>query len=183
MIGCDKAKVWMRFTASAFLLIPPAVNASTLKEHSLYCVPREDDSWVVQIYSPLIDTRSGTRIVQATYSGPTLTHVLVKRYTDRYELLYDYKFAEDGKLVAITGYLQRWGRWLAQADLTPDSDGLVPRPQVMYRRHAAGGVIVDPEDGPHETIIFQTVPVYRTVDETPCAVLFQKAEKLNATQE
>jgi len=173
----------MRFAASPFLFLIPIASASTLKEHSLYCVPREDDSWAVQIYSPLIDTRSGTRIVQANYTGPTLTHVLVKRYTSRYELLYDYKFSDDGKLLTLTGYLQRWGRWLAEADLTPDSDGLVPRPQVMYRRHTGGGVIVEPDDGPHEVIIFQTVPVYRTVAETPCAVLFQKAETLNATQE
>jgi hypothetical protein len=152
-----------------------------VKDHSRYCVP-SGSGWMVQGYAPLVDTRKGTVVVQAIYSGSVLTHVLVKNYNERYELMYDYRVGEDGRLVALRGYLERWGQWLAEADLYPDADGLVPRPDVNYRQRSGGSVIVEPDDGPNYVGVFQSVPVYRTAAEMPCAVLFQEAEKMNATQ-
>jgi len=170
--------------AAATLVFSLPMIAGTdkaMKDHSRYCIPN-GTGWIVQTYAPLVDTHQGTKIIQAIYSGPMLTHVLVKTYNDRYELMYDYRLGEDGKLAALHGYLQRWGHWLAEADLYPDPDGLVPRPEVTYRKHAGGGVIVDPDDGPRYVSVFQTVPVYRTAAEMPCAILLSEAEKMNATQ-
>jgi hypothetical protein len=97
--------------------------------------------------------------------------------------MYEYKFTEDGKLLALHGYLRRWGRWIAEADLFPDSDGTIPPPEVKYRFSQDGGVISDPEEGADYTKVFTTVPVYRTIAEIPCAVLLKEAEKMDATQE
>jgi hypothetical protein len=180
----DKANGRWGLTASAFLLalLSGRLAATPVRDHARFCVP-QGSGWVVQNYAPLVDTRKGTVIVKAVYSGNVLSHVLVKTYNDRYELLYDYALTEGGKLAALHGYLQLWGRWLADADLSPDADGLVPVPDVEYRQHAGSGMIAAPKDGPYYVQIFQTVPVYRTAAEMPCAVLFQEAEKKNATQE
>jgi len=98
-------------------------------------------------------------------------------------LIYEYKFTEDGKLLALHGKLQRWGRWYAEADLFPDADGTIPKPDVTYRVKANDGIIQSPDDGSDYTKVFSTVPVYRTIADVPCAGLLREAEKRNATQE
>ena len=157
-------------------------NLQNVQDHSRFCV-REGDAWVVQSYAPLVDTRNGTVIEQAVYSAGHLTHVVVKNYNQRYELLYDYRFAGDGKLIGLRGYLQKWGSWLAEADLFPSADGLIPKFDVQYRLDTGGGIIPDPKDGPDYTQVFRSVPVYGMETLVPCAALLQQAEKTNATQE
>ena len=108
------------------------VDAATVKDHSRFCV-RQDAEWRLQQYAPLIDTRLGTEFVQAIYTGKWLQRVFVKKYDKRTELMYEYKFTEDGKLLALHGKLRRWGRWMAEADLFPDADGTIPIGDVKYR--------------------------------------------------
>ncbi len=184
LVFANLARMATELAASALLLALPAAwsSAKPLQDRSRFCIP-QGNSWVVQDYAPLVDPAKGTLIEQAVYTGNTLTHVLVKNYNDRYELLYDYKFTPDGKLIALHGYLQRWGLWLAEANLYPNPDGSIPTPQVRYRNDAQGGIIADPEDGPEFVQIFSTVPVYRTTADVPCANLLKEAEKRNATQE
>jgi hypothetical protein len=191
----DKAKVWTGLVASALLLAgrslaqtAPLITAPTIVEkppvpdHSRFCIP-QGAGWVVQPYAPLVDTKKGTKIEQAVYNGEILSHVLMKTYNDRYELMYDYHFDETGRLVQLRAYLERWGQWLAEADLYPESSGLIPHPDVHYRLSQFGGIVPDPKDGANETKVFLTAPVYWSVAQVPCAVLLREAEKMNATQE
>lgn len=152
------------------------------QDHTRFCI-RNGKDWMVQSYAPLVDTRNGTFIEQAVYSGGLLTHIVVKSYNQRYELLYDYHFNEGGRLIALHAYLQKWGSWLADADLNPNSDGSVPQPDIRYRLDTGGGIITDPKDGSDYTQVFRSVPVYWTEASVPCAALLQQAEKTNATQE
>ncbi len=178
------AKTGMRTIASALLLASPlgAIAPAAVKDRNLFCIPH-GDTWTVQDYAPLVDTRNSSRFIQAIYEQRLVTHMLVKTYTSRYELVYDYKFTDEGKLIALKGSLRRWGHWIAQANLFPDADGTIPTPQVDYRMSQNGGIISTPEDGRDYVGVFSTVPVYRTTAEMPCAVLLKEAEKKNATQE
>jgi hypothetical protein len=151
-------------------------------DHSRFCIP-EGSGWVVQPYAPLVDTKKGTEIEQAIYTGSLLSHVLMKSYNDQYELMYDYRFDGRGRLVQLRAYLERWGQWLAEADLYPDASGLIPAPDVHYRLSQFGGIVPDPKDGANETKVFLTAPVYWSVAQIPCAVLLREAENTNATQE
>jgi hypothetical protein len=191
----DTAKVWTGLVASALLSVarmpaqtvplitaPSVVEKPPVPDHSRFCIP-QGGGWVVQPYAPLVDTKKGTKIEQAVYSGSTLTHVLMKDYNDRYELMYDYRFDERGRLVQLRAYLERWGQWLAEADLYPDENGLIPNPDVHYRLSQFGGIVPDPKNGANETKVFLTAPVYWSVSQVPCAVLLREAEKMNATQE
>jgi hypothetical protein len=184
MQGSDIAKTGTRTLASALLLLfPPAsTSAKPVQDHSWFCIP-QGAQWSIQRYAPLVDTHHGSHFVQAVYTASWLSRVRVRTYTDRYELLYEYKFTEDGTLLALHGYLERWGHWFAEADLFPNAEGSIPKPDVNYRKGQNGGIIVDPDDGADFVKIFTTAPVYRTIAEIPCAVLFQEAEKRNATQE
>ena len=181
--------------ASALLLAEPAaaqtvplttsatvVQRTPTPDHTRFCIPQGDD-WIVQSYAPLVDTKKGTKVEQAIYSSGLLSHVLMKSYNDQYELMYDYRFDERGQLVQLRAYLERWGQWLAEADLFPDAHGLIPRPDVHYRLSQFGGIVPDPKDGANETKVFLTAPVYWSAAQVPCAVLLREAEKTNATQE
>ena len=184
MTATDKAKIRMRTAASVLLLsLPSAAGfAKPIQDHSRFCLHHGAD-WTLQSYPPLVDTKNGTIVEQAIYTGTWLQRVLVKKYTSRFELMYEYKFTEDGKLLSLHGKLRRWGRWMAEADLFPDADGTIPKLDVKYRLSENGGIISDPEEGPDYTKVFSTVPVYRTIADVPCADLLREAEKRNATQE
>ncbi len=170
--------------AAALLFSSPAAFglAKPLQDRYRYCIP-QGATWALQNYAPLVDTRNGTTYVQAAYNGASLQRILVKTYTRRIELVYEYKFGEDGKLMALHGWIDRWGRWFAEADLFPDADGTIPKPDITYRLAQFGGIIQAPEDGPDYTRVFSTVKIYRTIADAPCAVLLKEAEKKNATQE
>jgi hypothetical protein len=180
----DKAMTRTCTAASALLLsLPSTVGfAKPLQDHSRFCL-QHGLEWTLQDYPPLVDAHAGMTVEQVIYTGTWLQRALVKKYTSRFELMYEYKFTEDGKLLALHGKLQRWGRWYGEADLFPDADGTIPKPDVSYRLGANGGIIQDPDDGPDYTKVFSTVPVYRTIADVPCAVLLREAEKRNATQE
>ena len=83
----DAAKVWTGTVASALLLAGglaaqtvPLITAPTVVEkppapdHSRFCIP-QGAGWIVQPYAPLVDTKKGTKVEQAIYSGGVLTHV------------------------------------------------------------------------------------------------------------
>jgi hypothetical protein len=169
--------------ALLFLTLLSPSFAKTIQDHNRFCTP-EGSGWKLQSYAPLVDTRRGTTYVQAIYTGTWLQRVFVKKYNSRTELLYEYKFGEDGKLMALHGRIDRCGHWTAEADLYPDPDGSIPKPDVTYRVTQFGGIIQTPEDGWDYTKILGTVPVYRTIADVPCADLLKEAEnKKNATQE
>ncbi len=191
----NTAKSWTGLAASALLLalpasaqtvplvtVPSVVQQPPAPDHSRFCIP-QGSGWVVQPYAPLVDTKKGTKVEQAVYTAGTLSHVLMKSYNDRGELMYDYRFDERGHLVGLRAYLERWGQWLAEADLYPDASGLIPMPDVHYRLSQFGGIVPDPKDGANETKVFLTAPVYWSVSQVPCAVLLKEAERVNATQE
>jgi hypothetical protein len=161
---------------------PTVVEQPPPPDHSRFCVP-QGAGWVVQAYAPLVDTKKGTLVEQAVYTGRQLSHVLMKTYNDRYELMYDYRFDQNGRLIQLRAYLERWGQWLAEADLFPEADGLIPTPDVHYRLSQFGGIVPDPKDGANDTKVFLSAPVYWSAGQVPCAVLLREAEKVNATQE
>jgi hypothetical protein len=161
---------------------PTIVEKPPVPDHSRFCIP-QGAGWVVPPYAPLVDTKKGTKVEQAVYTGGLLSHVLMKSYNDRYELMYDYRFDQNGRLIQLRAYLERWGQWLAEADLYPDESGLIPNPDVHYRLSQFGGIVPDPKDGANETKVFLTAPVYWSVAQVPCEVLLKEAEKMNATQE
>jgi len=131
----------------------------------------------------LIDLHAKLIFEQVSYDGQTLDLVRVRRFDPAYELVFEYKFDPQGKLIATHGLLNRWSRWVAEANLFPDSNGQVKTPDLTFYRSAGGSVITEPEDGHNFYRLFESVPVYRTTEDIPCAGLLKEAEKRNATQE
>ena len=168
--------------ASLFLSGFSASAGEEIKDQSRFCVQTGSD-WTLQNYPPLIDTAMGTSYVQVVTTGTWLSRVFVKRYTPRFALTYEYKFNESGQMTATNGRLQRWGEWYVEADLYPSSDGTISHPVLKYRLTESGEPVVTPDDAGRYAELFDTVPVYRTVDSVPCVVLLREAEKKHATQE
>jgi hypothetical protein len=169
-------------TAVLLALVAARALAKPVQERHRFCVRAADGTWSLQTYQPLISLTTRMTFEQVTYDGTTLRLVRVRSFDPSYELRFEYKFDAEGKMLSTHGFLKRWGRWAAGADLFPDADGKVSRPAVNYFLREGGNQIVEPDDGPEYTALFRNVPVYRTSQDIPCAGLLQEAEKMNATQ-
>ena len=145
------------------------LQAALIKDESRFCI-RQAGQWVVRAYPPLVDTHAGTEVLQFVFTGTDrhLEHLYLKRYTDRYELLYDYKFNEDGQLSALHGIAAALGTLDGRSRSFPEADGSIPKPDVKYRLSQHGGIVPTPEEGPDLVKVFNQVKVYRTVKELPC---------------
>jgi len=170
-------------TSVLFALSSTVVFAKPRQDRNRYCVLSADGTWALQGYPPLIDLHSKLIFEQVSYEGPTLELIRVRRFDPAYELVVEYKFNPEGQNVAMHGLLRRWSRWVAEADLYADGAGKVNRPDVKFYRAAGGNVMTEPEDGSQYLGLFASVPVYRTIEDIPCAGLLKEAEKKNATQE
>jgi hypothetical protein len=179
--------IWCRNTVRAGVLAVLSISAAWAEkpktDRSYFCVTSTGGAWALQAYPPLIDLNRQTVFLQAIYDGPRLELIRIRRYNPAYELVFEYKFDQAGKLGALHGMLRKWGDWLAEADLFPAADGKVPPPRVRYSGGYGRDNMTEPEDGPNYTPAFLQVPVYRTIQEIPCAGLLKEMEKKNATQE
>lgn len=143
---------------------------------SRFCIS-SGATWKLQNYAPLIDTRRGTRFVQAISGETSTSRILVKSFDQRTSLTFDYKFNQQGKLVAFHGTLHRWGHWIVDANLLPEVDVAFRDLDANYRLSDDGPLIQRPDDSGDYTSVFHSAPVYQTLADVPCAWLFQEAEK------
>lgn len=146
----------------------------TLK--SRFCV-LSGTTWKLQDYAPLIDPKQGTRFVQAIGGETSTNRVVVKSFDRRTSLAYDYKFNQQGSLVAFHGVLHRWGHWIVDANLLPEGDGVFHERDANYRLSEDCPIIQRPEDSSDYTSVFRAAPVYRTMADVPCAKLFQAVDQ------
>jgi hypothetical protein len=169
------------FTSPIF---PAKVFAVERKAKAVYCVQSADSEWDLQRYRPLINLRGHTVFAQMSFTGTQLEMVRLRRFHPDYEVAFEYKFNGQGQLIALTGDVEMWGQWLAEADLFPDADGKVASPHVSFYGPKKGrDPIPRPEDSQHFTAELDKVPGYRTIQSVPCASRLEEAEKIDATQE
>jgi hypothetical protein len=180
----------MVLAASSMMLAKdPAAKA-------VYCTQGANGQWTLHRFKPLIQVHGGTVFAEMTFAGPVLEEVKLRRFYTDSELAFAYAFDASGKLIALHGFVtvksvappgtdpeaaSELADWLAEADLTPGSDGKIPLHHVKYSRENDR---IDKPDGAESYIgRFDDAPVYRTIQSVPCAAMLKEAEKMNATQE
>ena len=180
----------MMLASSSFVLAKDT-NAKTV-----YCTQGLDGTWSLFRFKPLIKVNGGTVFAELTFEGNILDEVRLRRFYKDSELAFDYTFDASGRLVGLHGSVQvksvpppgadpafaiELADWLAEAELTPGGDGKIPPHHVIYTREKDK---IDKPDGADTYIArFNEAPVYRTIQNVPCAAMMKEAEKMNATQE
>jgi hypothetical protein len=162
----------------------------------IYCTQDANDEWSLHQFKPLIKVNGGTVFSEMTFEGKVLEEVRLRRFYKDSELAFDYTFDAAGRLVELHGSVQvksvpppgadpafavELADWLAEAELTPGSDGRIPPHHVMYSREKDR--IDKPDNADVYVGRFNDAPVYRTIQAVPCAAMLKEAEKMNATQE
>jgi len=184
--GRRQSRIWCRNTVRLSVLtaiISSPAFAKPKEDQQRFCVQTHGGEWTVGSSRPLINLRAKQIIVQASYQGSWLEIVRVRRFDPEYELSFEYKFDQDGKLQSLHGMLQRWGEWTSEANLYPDANGKITKPWIHYTGRSGEKDTPEPEDGASFAPLFTQVQVYRRVQEIPCAGLLREMEKRNATQE
>ena len=156
----------------ACLFACKVADAGPVKDRFWFCMEGVDGSWTLQDHAPLIDTRHGMTFAQIDYTRAWLSRVRVRHFLPEYQLEFEYKFDEAGKLTALHGILTLYGSWTGKADLYPVGTKL-PELEVRYYAGNDGNMIADPEDGRYYEAAFKTAEVYRTIDEIPCSAEVQ----------
>jgi hypothetical protein len=146
----------------------------------VFCVPGSQ-GWSVQRFKPLIDPRAKTEFAEMSMAGPLLLEFKLRRFSEKVETVFDYKFDDSGRLNSLLGSVTVFGAWVAEANLIPNADGSVLPHRVTYRRNDQP--VPKPDDAADYLGLLDRVPIYRTVQAVPCAAMLKEAEKMNATQE
>ncbi len=188
-------KQWVALASAMVLASSPMVLAKDTAK-PIYCTQDANGEWSLHRFKPLIQVNGGTVFAELTYEGNVLEEVKLRRFYKDSELAFDYSFDAMGRLTDLRGSVQvrsvpplgadpsfavELADWLAEAELTPGSDGKIPPHHVLYSREK------DKIDKPDNADVyigrFNDAPVYRTIQAVPCAAMLKEAEKMNATQE
>ncbi len=162
-------------------LAVPAIRAERPTQVKLlFCVPGSQ-GWRLQRFKPLIDPRGKTVFAEMSLAGPLLLEVRLRRFAEKTETTFDYKFDAGGGLNSLQGSVSVFGGWVGEANLFPSAEGTVSPRRVTYRRNDQP--VPKPEDAADYVGLLDAVPIYRTVQAVPCAAMLKEAEKMNATQE
>jgi hypothetical protein len=146
----------------------------------VFCVPASS-GWSLQRFKPLIDPRAKTVFAEMSLAGPQLIEFKLRRFSERAETSFDYKFDAVGRLNALLGSVTVFGAWVGKANLTPDAGGNLSPYHVKYWRDDQP--IPKPDDAADYVESLNSVPIYLTIQALPCAAMLKQAEKMNATQE
>ena len=165
------------------LLFTYPVFPAQRKAKAVYCVRSSSGEWNRQRLRPLINPRAGTVFAQMSFTGSVLETVRLRQFHPDREVAFEYKFDSLGRLTGLLGDVEMWGQWLAEADLYPETDGIVGPVKVKYYSSRNRDRIQRPEDSQEYEVELSKVPVYMTIRSLPCASMLKEAEKMNATQE
>jgi hypothetical protein len=162
----------------------------------VYCTQGADGGWSLHRFKPLIKVQGGTVFAEMMFDGAVLEEVRLRRFYADSELTFEYTFDASGRLVGLHGSVTvksepppgvdpgaalELADWLGEADITPGIDGRIPAHHVMYSREKDR---IDKPEGAEKYVgRFEDAPVYRTIQNVPCAALLKEAETMNATQE
>jgi len=163
---------------------------------AVYCTQGPGGAWSLHRFKPLIRVEGGTVFAEMSFAGNVLEEVRLRSFYSDSELAFDYTFDASGRLTALHGSVQvksvlppgadpglgfELADWLAEADLSPRSDGTIPPHHVYYSREKDR--IDKPENADKYIGRFEQAPIYSTIQTVPCAAMLKEAEKMNATQE
>jgi hypothetical protein len=162
------------------LAAPMARGAKPTQVKLVFCVPGSR-GWSLQQFKPLINPRGKTEFAEMSMAGPLLLEFKLRRFSEKAETAFDYKFDDGGRLNSLQGSVTVFGAWVAEANLIPNADGTMPPHRVTYRRDDQP--VRKAEDAADYIGLLDAVPIYRTVQGVPCAAMLKEAEKMNATQE
>jgi len=184
-------------TATGLMMLSTSILlAKDPNAKAVYCTQGANGGWSLHRFKPLIAVQGGTVFAEMTFDGTVLEEVRLRRFYADSELAFDYTFDASGKLVGLHGTVQvksvpppgvdpafavELADWLADAELTPGSDGKIPPHHVFYSREKDR--IDKPENADSYIRRFEDAPVYKTIQSVPCAAMLKEAEKMNATQE
>jgi hypothetical protein len=178
------------------VLVSSALLAKDPNAKAVYCTQGANGEWSLHRFKPLIAVQGGTVFAEMTFDGSVLEEVRLRRFYADSELAFDYTFDPSGRLKGLHGsvtvksvappgvdpaFAVELADWLGEADLSPGADGKIPPHHVLYSREKDR--IDKPENADKYIARFEDAPVYRTIQNVPCAAMLKEAEKMNATQE
>ena len=181
---------------TTMLAAAPAGLAKDPNAKVVYCIQEADGAWNLNPFKPLIQVQGGTVFAEMSFEGSVLEEVRLRRFYVDSELAFDYTFDASGKLTGLRGSVTvksvpppgadpgpgfELADWLGEADLLPGSDGKIPPHHVFYSREKDR--IDKPSNADPYIARFDDAPIYRTIQNVPCAAMLKEAEKMNATQE
>jgi len=152
------------------------------KPGSLYCVQAKDELWHAQLFQPLINAQRAMVFAEIEFAAKRVDEVRLRRFFPGYDVEFDYKFDDKGKLNEMTGSVAVSRDWVGESNLYPDADGKINNLEVKYYRPGTDERVVRPEGAERYTADLSKAPIYRTVESLPCAGSAEFAEKMNATQ-
>jgi hypothetical protein len=148
---------------------------------AVYCWQEAKGEWSLHRFKPLINPQGRTVFAEMSFEGSALGEVRLRRFYPNTEVVFDYKFDPTGKLNGLKGTVSVFGEWAAEANLFPNEDGTVPPYRVSYSQ--GGNRVQKPENAADYIGRLDEVPIYRTVQNVPCAAMMKEAEKMNASRE
>jgi hypothetical protein len=166
---------------SLAVAVPSMVFAKERDVKTVFCVPGSKNSWSLQRFKPLIDSRAKTVFAEMSIADHMILEFRLRRFSEESEVAFDYKFDTAGHLNALEGSVKVVGSWAAEANLFPDADGTVPPYRVLYSRNNER--VPKPDDAADFIGLLDKVPIYQTAQAVPCAAMMKEAEGMNATQE
>jgi hypothetical protein len=188
-----------RTVLGSAVLVLLAANAAVARDpaaKAVYCTWGENGQWSLHRFKPLIKVQGGTVFAEMVFDGAVLEEVRLRRFYADSELAFEYAFDRSGALAVLRGVVTvksepppgaepgavlELADWVGEADITPGSDGKIPPHHVWYSREKDR--IDKPDNADKYVGRFNDAPVYRTIENVPCAALMKEAEKMNATQE
>ena len=143
-------------------------NAQTAK--STYCVRSQGTDWTRQDFQPLIQLNVEQTIAKVTYEGSTPRTVKLRKFTPDYQVSFEYTLDDNGKVIAVSGAVNRWNKWVFEAtSFHQTAKGLVPA-EFQYSKIAGGLSIPEPADGRTFAAILDNAPAFQNLSDMPCAV-------------
>jgi len=172
-------------SAIVLLMLSSSLSAASDKRviKALFCTKTAEGEWQVQSFQPLINPKAGTVFAKISFAGDAVEMVRLREFHPNFDVEAKYSFDNSGKLLSVLGSVGVWGRWVGEADLTVDPNGVLQSSDVRYFRPGSRDRIDRPENSGRYIRELDKVKIYKTVDSLPCASQLQDAEKINATQE
>jgi hypothetical protein len=177
----EEVKHWATGACAVTLAMSLNAPAEGGAVKAVYCWQEAKGDWSLHRFKPLINPQGGTVFAEMSFEGSALGEVRLRRFYPNSEVVFDYKFDPAGKLNGLKGTVSVFGEWTAEANLFPSEDGTVPLYRVSYSR--GNSHVQKPENAIDYVGHLDLVPIYRTIQNVPCAAMMKEAERMNASRE
>jgi len=120
------------------------------------------------------------QLAELRFEGERLESAKVRRLYPDYEADFEYRFDASGRLTALEGSVEVWGKWIGRKDLLPGEDGSAPAGRMRFYGTETDEERPEPERAGNYAGALERYPVYRKTEELPCGGELKEAVRMNA---